>query len=155
MHTPNKVMKLKRSEFHIGQEESMANFWGINPGVSWDRVRFRSIRNLDDECMVEALFSIGYAPTTALKRVFRDKVNRAVALYSIDRQDLLLEQALDFTVSYDCTSPWKEDFQERASLRVGKFDFLSGGIRTAHRLRRAKEQLRSRRICQQVTYLQM
>ena len=38
MHTPYKIVKLKSSEFHIGQEKSMANFWGLGLAVSWDRV---------------------------------------------------------------------------------------------------------------------
>ena len=157
---PTKIIKLKRSEFHIGQDKSMANFWGPDPAVSWDRVRCRSIRNLDDDCMVESLLSLRHTHRTP---------------HSSECSTTKSTELWHYTQSKNWTSPksnrrssqflttahphGRKISKKGASPRVGKFDLLSGGIRAAmalhKRLHMVKELLRSCRIYQQEIFLLM
>ena len=103
------TLKLKKSEYHIGKESDMAKFWLVDPSVKWELVRFRSIRNIEDRCMVEGILAVRHSPNSQLYRVFHDDdvgVNRSVALYSIDATDRELESNVDANIVYTASSPW-------------------------------------------------
>ena len=104
-------LKLKRHELVLDKETDMGKVWRVDPAIPWDLVRFRSIRNLDDNCMSEGLTAVRYAPQTQLLRIFHDDAGgtrRSMALYVIDPADRAIEESVDAHVEYEASSPWKE-----------------------------------------------
>ena len=59
-------------------ENDLKKFWLVDPSVKWELVRFRSIRNLTEDCMNEAMLAVRLAPNSALYREYVKGARRTV-----------------------------------------------------------------------------